>query len=66
MRHSQKDKEVIARIKARKIARKFKTISQYGWGANARIYQKGIINALKENDIVSEFENEVLIQIGKL
>lgn len=66
MGHSKEEKEVIARIKARKIVRKFKNESKYQFMSKAQIYQKGVIKGLKSHSTICELENEVLVQITKL
>jgi hypothetical protein len=65
-KHNEKEMKIIARLKARRIVRLFKKTQDSEFISNAQIYQKGIIKTLKEHDIISEFENEVLTQITKL
>lgn len=66
MKHNKEEKEAIARMKARRIIRKFKRESDFMFNSNAQSYQKGVINGLKKVDTICELENEVLIQITKL
>jgi len=64
--HSQEEKELIARIKARKIVNKFRKESKYQSMSKAQAYQKGVIQGMKEHSTISELEIEVLIQMTKL